>query len=325
MSVRKRFARQVWLGDSHLMAHHGTPDHFYDLMKKRGVESTRWRHRIDLSGLKSGLKMTQEWTEDVIKKIKDKNDRPSIYVLCVGTNNVRQQANMDEVEKIVEWHEAIAKAVRETECSVLLVVSPISDSKKYTQDFMEMLHCRLEIAMADADYIDGKFYDCIRYVNFVDKYLPYRPQAGRRYRKDLYKDPVHLNKAGTKLLAKEIFNQLTQISNHAFGFAEVFPTHKEKKEFWSRLQMTRAEFRDEVDIFLRTIREAAPGSTPYLQPLPFGPRTVIEEIEEVQEEQVDLRQVLEDRKATKDSSTTFHAIDWEMEDLTAVDANGNPI
>jgi len=315
----------VWLGDSHLMAHHGTPDHFYDLMEKRSVEATRWRHSIDLSGLKSGLKMTQEWTEDVIKMIKSKNDRPSIYVLCVGTNNVRQQANMDEVEKIIEWHEAIAKAVRETSRSVLPVISPIPDSKKYTQDFMEILHHRLEVAMADADYVDGKFYDCIRYINFVDKYLPYRPQAGRRYRKDLYKDPVHLNKTGTKLLAKEIFCRLIQVPNQSFGFEDILPSTKQKKEFWSRLQMTRAQFREEVDVFLRTIREAAPGSAPYLQPLPFRSGAVVKEVEKEQDEQIDLRQVLEERRTTKDSSTTFHAVDWEMEDLTAVDANGNPI
>jgi len=226
---------------------------------------------------------------------------------------------MDEVEKIVGWHEAIAKAVRETKRSVLLVISPIPDAKKHTQPFMETLHYKLEIAVADADYINGKFHDCIYYVNFLDKYLPYR------YDKKLYKDPVHLNTLGTRLLAKEIFNKLIQVPNRVFGFDELLPSNKQRKEFWSRLRMTRTRFRDEVDVFLRTIREAAPGSTPYLQPLPFGPRTVIEEIEEVQEEQVDLRQVLEDRKATKDSGTTFHAVDWEMEDLTAVDANGNPI
>ena len=319
MSVRKRFARQAWLGDSHLMAHHGTPDHFYRLMEERQVEAVRWRHRIDLSGLKSGLKMTQEWTENVIKKIKDKSDRPSIYILCVGTNNVRRQTSMDEVEKIVGWHEVIAKAVRETERSVLLVISPIPDAKKNTQPFMEMLHYKLEIAMADADYVEGKIYDCIYYVNFLDKYLPYR------YDKKLYKDPVHLNALGTRLLAKEIFNKLIQVPNRVFGFDELLPSNKQRKEFWSRLRMTRTRFRDEVDVFLRTIREAAPGSNPYLQPLPFGSRTVIEEVEEVHGEQVDLRQVLKDRRATKDSDTIFHAVDWEMEDLTAVDANGNPI
>jgi len=89
--------------------------------------------------------------------------------------------------------------------------------------------------------------------------------------------------------------------------------------------MTRAQFRDEVDVFLRTIREAAPGSAPYLQPLPFRSGAVVKERTKEPEGQVDLRQVLEERRTTKDPSTTFHAIDWEMEDLTAVDANGNPI
>ena len=226
---------------------------------------------------------------------------------------------MKEVENIVEWHEDIAKAVRETERSVLLVISPIPDRKGYTREIFETLHQKLEVAIADADYVNGKTHHRLFYVNFVDKHLPYR----HTWR--LYKDPVHLNRFGTKLLAKEIFCRLIQVPNQSFGFEHILPSTKQKKEFWSKLQMTRAEFRDEVDVFLRTIREAAPGSAPYLQPLPFRSGAVVKEVEKEQDESIDLRQVLEERRTTKDPSTTFHAVDWEMEDLTAVDANGNPI
>jgi len=265
------------MGDSHLMAHNKVPGCYQDIVKGRKEEGNRLGEVPDLGWLKSGRKFWDSWVDAAIRQIK-RTKEPTIFVLCCGTNNLRETATLEGVAAISGFHARFIDAILETPKTALCIVSPIPDSKKFTDALGDKLDKVLkticlgrqvykkeeeknegeifeEVRKGNGDWQrrrristhqkgeegtrfeeeervftrqsseegirteeeELKFRERIHYVRFRTKKLPHG-QTPSHYRPQFFKDAVHVNEEGARMLAREIFNSQVNIPNRVFGW-----------------------------------------------------------------------------------------------------------
>ena len=202
--------QQIWLGDSHLRPHNGVPDAYAKVLEERKLEA-RFSLPEDLGWCVSGQRLTETFVSKILELIRHLAGTPTCFVLCIGTNDLRDRLNESGEKRVFRNFERILTEVRRTEGAVLLVISPIPDSLGWTdpigEDWDKRLGQLYRAIEADADENNK---NKIFYVKFRSKKLPHN-NGPTRYNKAFFKDKYHLNRAGAKMLATEIFNVQTQI------------------------------------------------------------------------------------------------------------------
>jgi len=126
------------MGDSHLMPHNKVPGLYQEIVRSKKEEGNRLGEKPDLNWLKSGRKFWDSWVDAAIRTIK-RTQEPTIFVLCCGTNNLRETASKEGVAAIAGFHARFIDAVLATPKTGLCIVSPIPDAKRYTDALGDQL------------------------------------------------------------------------------------------------------------------------------------------------------------------------------------------
>lgn len=270
MSEPYRLVRQYWLGDSHMKRHHGCPGAYKNIVKENPKEGTRFRQDPNLDWLQGGLQVTPLWVNQVSKLIYSNEDEPVCYVICIGTNNLRKRADKEKAKvEIIDLINYLCNVVKDVKNAALVIVSPIPDSHGYTDKLGEDLDKKLKLVTQILDHQEKLDHSKIRfgleetsfgknkktfYCPFRSKQLPHN-RGPTRYNPLMFKDDVHLNLAGTRALAHELFKTQGQIPNETFSF----PKHAVSLEKKVRIQYpgwTVQQFDAELDHFLKSCRNA---------------------------------------------------------------------
>jgi len=213
MSIDRRLVNQKWLGDSHLKPQHGVPRAYQDITIEMKEHSIRYRGPLDLTKpwLQGGQLISKKWACGVADLIQKNDGTPSCYVLCIGTNNLRERCNEKEVKNIKDWHNIIIEATLRTNNAALLIVSPIPDQRHDTHILAEKLDSELDALCKEKGKDSGK----VKYVRFRSKKCPHdnRPT---RWNPVSFRG-IHLSPTGARDLAREIFNAQVQIPNEVYG------------------------------------------------------------------------------------------------------------
>ena len=207
--VKRRTVKHYWFGDGNLNPCHHLPDEFI-----KRISSDPGMSRFAASIVNKWLderKIDQGFVDEVVETIASNAPQPTVYLVCIGSENIRQRPNKTEVEEVFSRHRAIAEAVSETEGACLLIVSPIPSATA-------------EAAPPIVEELDEKLWtlyngEDIRYVNFRRKHFP-AFKNGSRFDANFFGDTDHLNCAGAAKLAREITINLNSLPNRAFLMAE---------------------------------------------------------------------------------------------------------
>jgi len=238
MSVEAKAVCQYWGGDSHLAEHHHLPEIYNGLVRemKEKARRYRWDVIIDEKYVKGGNKINDKWTWDFIKLIRKNEGKPMCYVMCIGSNNVRNNPDDREHLKVLKLTYQVMQAIEVTRCATLCVVSPIPDGERRSDARIEALNkdlervCRIRIdnnldfelpdwGLQPNDYGEN---DKVKYVSFTNHVLPhYNNPLGIRFTEMLFKrDRIHLNRMGARRLAEEILKVQANFGNRVYGFGE---------------------------------------------------------------------------------------------------------
>jgi lysophospholipase L1-like esterase len=215
MSIERRMVQQLWLGDSHLAINNRVPASYKAIKSNKKEEAIRFRSEPVINidkWLKGGKRMSAEWAKDVADLIRSQAGTPSCYVLCIGTNNLRDSPTRKTKEDLLLWHKNIIEAVKNTPCAAICIVSPIPDEKGFTDVIGEELDGGLSALCKNEGETNGK----IKFVPFRTRRLPHN-NGPTRWNPRFFKDDVHLNPLGASMLANEVFNTQTNIKNEVFG------------------------------------------------------------------------------------------------------------
>jgi len=213
MSIDRRLVNQKWLGDSHLKPQHGVPRAYQDITIEMKEHSIRYRGPLDLTEpwLHGGQLISRKWACGVADLIQKNDGIPSCYVLCIGTNNLRERCNEKEMKDIKKWHNIIIEATLRTTNAALLIVSPIPDNRRYTHQIGEKLDSELDKLCKEKGEESGK----VKYVRFRSKKCPHNNRP-TRWNPVSFRG-IHLSPTGARDLATEIFNAQVQIPNEVYG------------------------------------------------------------------------------------------------------------
>ena len=143
MSLSNYLVDQYWLGASHLTEFNKVPGHFRDVLRENPTRSYRYREGpiLDVQGedrlkgqdlLRGGRRMTKPWVSEVVGLILRNEPRPSLYVICIGSNDIRDEATPRTVRALMQGVGFITSAVLNTKGAVVIFVSPVPDDKEYT-------------------------------------------------------------------------------------------------------------------------------------------------------------------------------------------------
>lgn len=236
MSVEAKAVCQYWGGDSHLAEHHHLPEIYHGLVleMKDKAQRYRWDVIIDDKYVKGGNKINERWTWEFIGLIRKNEGKPMCYVMCIGSNNVRNNPDEREHIKVLKLTYQVMQAIEVTRCATLCVVSPIPDGEGHSDARIEDLNkdlekvCRIRIdnnldfdkedwGLQPSDYGEN---DKIKYVSFTNHVLPHYNNEDRiRFTEMLFKrDRIHLNRMGARRLAEEILKVQANFSNRIYGF-----------------------------------------------------------------------------------------------------------
>lgn len=274
MSIEGRKVNQIWLGDSHLMAHHGAPLAYANIIRNNPVEGSRFRQEPNLGWLQEGRKITSNWVHHVCRMIYNSEGTPTCYVLCVGTTNLRNTRNPEGTEiEILRLVNVIANVIKDTANAALVIISPIPDNTGMTDVIGEKLDKDLNKLTQvlrikeDLDFTQENFglhqlefglSNKIFYCRFRSRRLPYN---GGPTRWDLpyFKDQVHLNFTGIRMLMDELFKTQCQIPNETFSLY-FNPRYAASIHTRVRVQFpgySMEEFDRELDAYLKAMRRAS--------------------------------------------------------------------
>jgi hypothetical protein len=238
MSFEAKAVWQIWGGDSHLAEHHLVPQVYHGLvheMKDKAMRY-RWDVVIDDEYVRGGNEINEKWTENFIEAIRINEGKPMSYVICIGSNNVRNNPHESEHVKVLRLTYRIIQAVEVTRCATLCVISPIPDGKGFSDKRIERLNrdlkkvCRIRIdnhldfekedwGLRSKDFGES---EKVKYVPFTDHVLPHlNNPLEMRFTEMLFKrDKIHLNRMGARRLAEEILKVQSNFSNKVYGFGE---------------------------------------------------------------------------------------------------------
>jgi lysophospholipase L1-like esterase len=238
MSFEAKAVWQIWGGDSHLAEHHLVPQVYHGLVYelKDQAKRYRWDVVIDEEYVKGGNKISQEWTDRYIKMIQINGGKPMSYVICIGSNNVRNNPSEAEHRKVLEQTYQVIRQVEVTRCATLCVISPIPDGEGRSDARIEKLNrdlrkvCRIRIdnrldfkkedwGLKTTDYGES---NKVKYVPFTDHVLPHlnNPCKARFTEMFFKRDKIHLNRMGARRMAEEILKAQLNFSNRIYGFGE---------------------------------------------------------------------------------------------------------
>ena len=314
--MTQRTVKQIWIGDSHLLPHNNVPSCYADIVKERGMEGVKFSAPPILDYLQSGRKFWNSWVNRAIQRIRDTWE-PTVYVLCCGTNNLRNDASKEGVAIIAGFHARFVDAILETDKTALCIVSPLPDNKKFTDGPGDKLdkvlkkmclgrevytakeerderfvfeevrrgvervstyqkseegvrdkeegrrvekvftHQKSEEGFRDEErekFVQEK----VKYVRFRTKKLPHF-HGSTHYRPELFKDDVHINQTGARMLATELFNIQTNFPKKIFGWEPKPITNPVKINNIIENQymgMTKEAFDRHLETMLKERREA---------------------------------------------------------------------
>lgn len=248
MSVDNRLVQQYWVSDSHMAVNHHLPAQYELVMKDIPDESQRYWLSPNMDLVKGGRRLFGDWVKWFCEEIQ-KPSFPRNYVLCCGTNNIRDAGIMGlkvVKQQLLDWHQAIIDAILGTKRATLLIVSPIPDDREWTHWIGEELDRELrEMCLAAGPKV---------------RYAPFRTQktifSGRHYRwrRELYHDDVHLNVEGARQLARCILEQQNNFPSAVYGISNCSPSAARIAE----ARRYRGEQLEEFDLrltrFLHSIR-----------------------------------------------------------------------
>ena len=204
--VKRGAVKHYWFGDGNLNPCHHLPDEFI-----KRISSDPGMSRFAASIVNKWVderEIDQGFVDEVVETIASNAPQPTVYLVCIGSENIRQRPNKTEVEEVFSRHHAIAEAVSETEGACLLIVSPIpSTITEEVAPIVEELDVKL-----------GKLNNGERvlYVGFRRKHFPVL-EDGSRFDANFFDDTDHLNRAGAAKLAREITCNLNSLPNRAFN------------------------------------------------------------------------------------------------------------
>ena len=261
MSIDRRLVNQTWAGDSHKMEHHLVPASYRKILAEREEDAVKFRQGPETENwLRSGLKITEDWTNKFCEMIVKNQGTPSCYVLTVSTNNLRDNPTSIEADNIVKNIKNIIYVVKNAQYAALCVVSPIPNGSGKTDHIQEYLDKELKKWCVK----EGAETGAIKYVPFWTKKCPHHGGHTRFNPLFFKKDKLHLNLRGAEMLAKLIFDIQTTIPNSVFGMPNKDEISLPKK-IKIMTGMTLKEFDDDLDKRLKAYRDATsrpPGSEP---------------------------------------------------------------
>jgi len=215
----KEAAVTFWvLGDSHLRRKSGFPD-AYEKAKKTGLISSQFgalkrkkEWEADGKGFDQGFRLTGAYYGQVLNLIDENRGRASAYFLSIGSNDLRQEADVVERGKVVDdlmmRFRALMAKVMETPGAALFILEPVPCNRG-VQMHRDQLHQRL------ADEVNR--HDKVKYVVLTDGHGPLVKGADGSYHQSAYwKDNLHLNHQGIDLVVKALARAMGEISGDVF-------------------------------------------------------------------------------------------------------------
>jgi len=218
MSVEERLVQQYWVGDSHLNVNHHFPAQYELVRNALPDESQRYWLSPDLTHVKGGRRFTDDWVRQLCEVMLTPA-HPRNYVICCGTNNIRDAGIMglEKVKaEILGWHSTLIEAINETERGTLLIVSPIPDNRSWTQWIGEELDTELREMCHKAG-------QRVRYAPFRTTKTTFNGDT-YRWRQELYADDVHLNRRGARQLAEVVLQQQNNFPSAVYGIRRTGPS-----------------------------------------------------------------------------------------------------
>jgi len=153
------------------------------------------------------------------------DDKHYVHVVFLGGNNIRRCFRSDApiqvknirasetVDELIEGYKKILEIAKPFAKTKLVIVSPLTSANSEHEPHFERFANLLRPITAQNGAIFCEIRDTFgSKVGFYENGL-----VKRVFRPDLFQDDVHLNRAGAKLLAKRVFNTLSQIPNAFFG------------------------------------------------------------------------------------------------------------
>lgn len=255
MSVESRLVQQYWVSDSHMALNHHLPAQYERLQRGKYCEELkRYWLSPDLTNVRGGRRFTDDWVNEICEEMK-RPTFPRNYVICCGTNNIRDAGIMGlkkVKQQLLDWHRTLINTIEGTDRGTLLIVSPIPDNRCWTQWIGEELDDELRKMCHEAS-------PKVRYVHFRSQKTTFSGPY-YRWRRELFSDDVHLNEEGARQLAESIIQQQIHIPSAAYGFSSSGPSAARIAE----AQRFRGEIDREWDLrvtfFLRSIRSSLPPS-----------------------------------------------------------------
>jgi hypothetical protein len=176
--------------------------------------------------------MDDDFVRDVIRGSRQNEDKPALFIVQAGSNNLRKTKKDVEEERkeIIERYEEMRRFFLKQEKHALLVSSVIPDNKANLKEHYDTLNLRLKQLFNHAEDDHNRK---LHFVDFTEKYLT-EQEDGTRWSKMLFADDVHLNEGGAELLAKEIVGKLPSIALKAYG--ETALTRAERAERAAQFQ-----------------------------------------------------------------------------------------
>ena len=253
MSIDRRLVNQTWGGDSHFMEHHLVPYFYRQILEQREEDAVRYRMGPETATwLKSGLRIRDNWTEAFANFVIDNDGTPSCYVVCAGTNNLRDDPSTENKDYIIKLFEFLIDIVLLTENAALCVVSPLPEGEGKIDDIGELLDQDLRKLCSERGAATG----AIKYINFRSKKCPHHGGPTRFDPRIFKKDLVHFNPTGAKMMAELLFQAQINIPNTVYGMPQ-----KDEISLPKRIRLTTGmslrEFDEDLDRKLKYYRANA--------------------------------------------------------------------
>ena len=203
------------VGDSHLRFHHHFPEafevakgHENTVNKRFGVARRREDWEEPTSRFKKGFTFEPEYLEQLLGLAEERRGKATAIVISLGTNDIRDAANHDTVDALLESYKKLIQKVEETPAVVLYVVGPIPCDQG-----VDPFRQRFGDQLAALCFTHNR---ATRKVAYVDPLKRIPMMDGKYHRSELWDDELHLNKDGMWRVVEEFLVTIEQTSSELF-------------------------------------------------------------------------------------------------------------